>query len=140
MHRCSKFVLPKRIVVAAVMARINLTLPDELHDQALRDHPGLNFSEVLREGLWARLSCDHAELYCRTCHSPISPAAVAEDQLRLFWLDELDELERAVVADFTAEGTARVLKRVAVRHHLEPGPMPRRTRAEREAPDIAEVA
>ena len=115
------------------MARINLTLPDELHDQALREHPGLNFSEVFREGLYARIGCDHTELYCAGCHSPVSAAAVAKNQLRLFWLDERDELERAVVSNFTAEGTARVLKRVAERHHLEPGP-------EREAPDIAEVA
>lgn len=122
------------------MARVNLTLPDELHDQALRDLPALNWSEVLRQGLFDRIGCEHHALYCRDCRSPVSAAAVAKGQLRLFWLDELDELERAVVADFTAEGTARVLRRVAARHHVDPGPTPRRTRAEREAPDIAEVA
>jgi hypothetical protein len=124
------------------MARVNLTLPDEL-DRLVRDRlPGVNLSAVLRDAIRPLLRCQHDELACTQCGNIETRRSISDRQLSLFFTDAMYELEPfAQRPGATAEGSARLLKDVAVRHQI-PGakvkPLPRPSRAARQAHKVRE--
>jgi hypothetical protein len=116
------------------MARMTVTMTDDLYRRVRAELPGLNVSGALQEVLRAKLACDHADLACRACGGRLEAHALVLAGLARFYGDCLDALEDPVAHGATAEGAARVLKSVADRHHIEARrPLPRPTRAERNA-------
>lgn len=118
------------------MAKVNVSVPDELVARVRVELPGLNLSQVLREGIASKLSCEHHRMRCDCCEAVFDRREVVGDELGRFYGDvqwELGELVRKVG---TAEGAARVVKSVAQHWGLDAGwtvPLPRPTRANREA-------
>lgn len=116
------------------MARMTVTMTDDLLRRVRAELPGLNVSGALQELLRAKLACDHVDLACRACGAALAAHALVLAGLARFYGDCLDALEEPVAHGATAEGAARVIKMVADRHHLEAKrPLPRPTRAERQA-------
>jgi post-segregation antitoxin (ccd killing protein) len=113
------------------VARVNLSLPDELAREVAERLPGLNVSAVLQDALRARLRCDHRELACASCSEPIDRHALEDRAVDRFYADALWELDELVRRGGTAEGAARVVQRVAASHGATRRPLPRPTRAER---------
>ena len=124
------------------MARMSVYVPDEL-DQAVREHlPGVNRSELLQRALRALLGCEHDAVVCADCGETVSIAETEADALDHFYRELLWALEEPVRAGATAEGAARVAKRVAERFSVRSAglPLPRPTRAERAANDRRAIA
>ena len=97
------------------MARMNVSVPDELVALVREQLPGLNVSGVLQEGLRARLGCNHAVLACTRCGGRLDHWHLVDAALGRFYADvlwEIGELVRRMPAA-TAEGACRVVKRVA---------------------------
>lgn len=118
------------------MARVTLSVPDELLDLVRQSIPSLNISGTLQEALRARLSCSHKVLACADCAAPLEAREVIEEALSRFYGDALWDLGELLRTGGTVEGSARVLKNVAERHGVTRAietPLPRRTRAQREA-------
>lgn len=121
--------------------RVNVYLPDELV-AAVREHlPGLNVSKALQTALAGLLGCDHDGLTCAACGEAIDRADVASAVLDAFYDDLLHRLEPLVWKVGTAEGAARIMRDVALRHGIGVAgvrPLPRPNRADRQlALDIA---
>lgn len=117
------------------MARVNLSVPDELLEALRRDRPGVNLSAVLQEALRGVFGCEHEVLACARCAAPIEAQALVDDALSRFYGDAIWSLDELVRRGGTAEGAARVLKRVGQRHGVSRArctPLPRPTRANRE--------
>jgi hypothetical protein len=118
------------------MARINVTVPDELMERVgvLR---GVVFSKVLQDGLRALLSCDHDQLECSRCGQLVTRAQVGADSVERFFRSAMWEIGDLVETEVgTAEGAARILKRVGIEHGVkvaEQIPLPRPSRAVRES-------
>lgn len=110
-------------------------LPDELAALARDQLPGVNLSAVLQAGLRALVDCDHDQVACCRCGAEVDVDDLVDTALSHFYRSALWELEPLVRQLGTAEGAARVLKSVAERHGVAAAavPLPRPTRAEREA-------
>jgi post-segregation antitoxin (ccd killing protein) len=118
------------------MARVTLSVPDELLDLVRQSLPHLNISGALQEALRGRLSCSHKRLACAECAAPLEARELVDEALSRFYGDALWNLDELVRTGGTAEGSARVLKNVAERHGVTRAintPLPRATRANREA-------
>ncbi|MFL6144524.1 MAG: hypothetical protein ACJ72N_22010 [Labedaea sp.] len=99
----------------ATMARRNVFVPDELEALVRDQLPGLNVSALLQDALRARLACRHDELECARCGHRLDHAGLVDQAVGRFYADvvwEVGELVRRS-AGATAEGAARVIKRVA---------------------------
>jgi post-segregation antitoxin (ccd killing protein) len=117
------------------MARVTLSLPDELAELLRVQLPQLNISGVLQEALRARLACDHRTLACSRCSAPVSRFSLEDDALGRFYKAAMWELRELVDEGGTVEGAARVLKRIAICHAVteaEQYPLPRPSRQRRE--------
>lgn len=115
--------------------RLSVYVPDELAQEVRRALPGVNVSAALQGALRALLECNHNRLSCSSCAASIDRRRIASDALEAFYVDLLHELQRIIPAG-TAEGAARVAKQVAIEAGVtraETLPLPRATRAEREA-------
>lgn len=123
------------------MARTNVYIPDELAATVKRELPDLNLSQVVRETLIGLLHCEHHELVCASCSARISRAEVVDGPLSSFWAALMDELELLALRGGTAEGAARVLRRVGQAHGATRSrrPLPRPTRAERRSAQVREM-
>lgn len=118
------------------MARVTLSLPDELLDLIRESLPQLNISATLQDALRARLSCSHKVLACASCAASMEATEVIDEALSRFYGDALWDLGELVRTGGTVEGSARVLKSVAERHGVTKAidtPLPRATRANRQA-------
>jgi len=116
------------------MARINVTLPDELAALVRDEMPGLNVSGVLQEALRARVSCDHRALGCACCGANVARTDVEHAILAGFFREAMWRLQDPVSKCATAEGAARVLVDLARAWEVpdwERVPLPRPTRAQR---------
>jgi len=117
------------------MARVTLSLPDELADMVRTQLPDLNVSGVLQEALRARLCCRHDAIYCAHCAAPLERLALEGAAIGRFFKAAMWELGELVDRGGTVEGAARVLKRIAIGHAVseaEHYPVPRPTRRRRE--------
>jgi hypothetical protein len=115
--------------------RLNVYLPDELTDALRAELPDLNVSRALQEALRSLLTCAHGDLCCQRCSKPLYRQDVAEEALSAFYVDVWDRLDLLVRKVGTAEGAARILRDVAVRHGVATAgwrPLPRPTRGERQ--------
>lgn len=116
------------------MPRINVWVPDELHRTIKLRLPGLNVSAVVQGALAAQLDCRHDQLVCSSCSTPIDHRDLIDHALGDFYADALWELGILMRAGGTAEGSARVLKDVGLRHRITRAAemvLPRPTRAQR---------
>ncbi|MGH9042655.1 MAG: hypothetical protein ACRDZ3_20765 [Acidimicrobiia bacterium] len=66
------------------MARVNLSLPDELAELVHHELPDLNVSRVLQDALRALLRCDHRDLVCAQCSAPLPRRLVIDQALSAF--------------------------------------------------------
>jgi hypothetical protein len=118
------------------MARVSLTLPDELLVLIRTQSPRVNLSGVLQEGLRARLKCDHREVTCVRCAAPFGRRELVDEELGRFYGDAMWELGELARRAGTAEGAARILHEIAERHSITKATftsLPRPSRAAREA-------
>lgn len=126
------------------MARVNLSVPDDLLERVRNACPGLNLSEVLRDALGPRLRCRHERLGCATCRAELERVELVDQALGVFYGAVMEELANLVRSELgTAEGAARVVKRVAERFGVSEAQyvaLPRPTRRERHAALVAKVA
>jgi predicted amidophosphoribosyltransferase len=116
------------------MARINVTVPDELL-QHVRELDRVVFSKVLQDGLRALLACDHRQLACTRCGQRLARQMAGAEAVERFYREAMWALDDLVHDGGTAEGAARVLKRVGVDNGVAAADamaLPRPTRAERE--------
>lgn len=97
------------------MARVNVTIPDDLAALVRDQLPGLNISGVLAQALSARLDCKHHELECSCCRLSIDRQDVMAASIAGFISDAMFELAPLVDRVGTAEGAARILRNVAIR-------------------------
>ena len=115
--------------------RLNVYLPDELTDALRAQLPGLNVSRAMQEAMRSLLTCEHGDLSCRRCSMPMDRQEVTEEALSAFYVDVWDRLDVLVRRVGTAEGAARILRDVAIRHGISTAgwrPLPRPTRGERQ--------
>ncbi|HLY82058.1 MAG TPA: hypothetical protein VKQ71_03685 [Acidimicrobiales bacterium] len=112
---------------------MTVTMGDELYQRVHDELPGLNVSALLQEALRARLKCSHDGLECRGCGARFGSTELVVGGMQRFYGEALNALDDLVYgAGGTAEGAARVLRRVAERFGLEVSrPLPRPTRAQR---------
>ena len=115
------------------MARVTVYLPAELAARVEAELPGLNVSAVVQEALRGRLRCDHVEMACTSCTAVLTREEATEEAILTFWFELVDAIEPMVWRQATAEGAAAAIWRVAGAHGMPVGPVPRPTRAEREA-------
>lgn len=123
------------------MPRVNVYLPDELHELLRAELPELNLSQLMQEAIRGVLGCRHDELVCGRCAEPIDRAALIDAAMGAFYSDVMWELTPLVDRAGTAEGGARIVKDVARRHHVtraETIPLPRPSRAGRQAAKVSE--
>lgn len=102
--------------LAGGAVRINVSVPDALIERVRAELPDLNVSGVLQSALRRLLECDHVRLVCGDCGEEVDPddAAIIADTLARFWRELLWAWQPLVDKGGTAEGAARVAKRVAV--------------------------
>ncbi len=121
--------------------RVNVYVPDELVAAVRERLPGLNVSKALQTTLAGLLGCEHGDLACAVCGEAIDRSTVAGEALGAFYDDLLQRLEPLVWKVGTAEGAARIMRDVALRHGIGIAgfrPLPRPNRADRQlALDIA---
>lgn len=116
------------------MARLNVTMPDELAELVRREMPGLNVSGVLQEALRDRLVCDHRDLACRCCGAHVRRVDLEAVVLGAFFAEAMWRLREPVSRCATAEGAARVLANLARSWEVpevDRTPLPRPTRSQR---------
>jgi hypothetical protein len=116
------------------MARINVTLPDELATLVRTELPGLNVSGVLQEALQRLVRCEHRELGCSCCGARVVRRELEGAILSGFFAEAMWRLQEPVSRCATAEGAARVLRDLAQAWEVprwDHVPLPRPTKAER---------
>lgn len=116
--------------------RVHCWLPDALAAEAAERIPEASFSQLLQEAVRGILGCEHVELACETCAQPIDRWALRDEWLDRFYTEMLWALEPLVQRCGTAEGAARVIKDIALRHQIKAAgvlPLPRPSRASRDA-------
>lgn len=124
------------------MARRNVYLPDDLAAQLATELPDLNLSATVRDHLAALLDCDHRQLACADCASRIDRHQVIAGPMSQFYRQLLDEIELLVYRAGTAEGAARIVRRVAEAHQVTGArarPLPRPTRTERQRAQVRDM-
>ena len=124
------------------MARVSLTLPDELLELIRAHSPRINLSGVLQEGLRARLKCDHRLLACSRCTAAFGRRELVDEELGRFYGDVLWELGELARKAGTAEGAARLVRDIAERHDVTQAyftSLPRPSRAARQAAQRARL-
>jgi hypothetical protein len=101
----------------------------------------LNYSGAFQEALIALLGCHHDEVICKTCTAHVDVHRLVDEALSRFYGDLVDDLGELVARGGTAEGAARIIKEVAGRHRINVNhrPLPRPTRAERQANKVKEL-
>lgn len=97
------------------MPRVNVWLPDELHQTVRTDLEGVNLSAVLQDGLRALLDCRHERAVCASCAAPVDIDAARADAVHAMTLDVVDRL-RPLLAQGTVEGAGRIVVDVAAAH------------------------
>lgn len=119
--------------------RVNVSLPDDL--AAFARAAGLSPSRLLAEAIASRRSCAHEHLVCPNCNAHQSRVALVDDVVSRFYVEALAELGYLVSRGGTAAGAGVMLKHVATRWKLRAAnhPLPRPTRAEREASNVREL-
>jgi hypothetical protein len=125
------------------MARVNVSVPDQLWRQVRAQLPGVNFSAVLRAGLVAHLRCTHDELVCEVCTGQVERRRMLDDVLGKFYDDAQWKLREHVAGGGTLEGYGLVLKRLAQGYGVTKAatvPVVRSTRVERQRALDAKVA
>lgn len=126
------------------MARLNVSVPDELVALVKEQLPGLNVSSVLQDGLRSKIACAHRELECVICGAHLDHFRLIDQALGRFYADivwEVGELVRRS-AGATAEGAVRVIKRVATDKGVTEAdhkPLPRPGRKARQARAVREL-
>lgn len=125
------------------MARVSLTLPDELLELIRIQTPRVNLSGVLQEGLRARLKCEHRDLSCARCAAAFARRELVDEELGRFYGDAMWEVGQLVYrGGGTAEGAVRMFHEVAERHQITQAShttLPRPSRAAREAARQARI-
>lgn len=114
--------------------RVHLWLPEKLAAKAAEQVPDVNLSQLLQEAVRGILGCEHLDLSCESCAKPIDRWALRDEWLDRFYSEVLWALEPLVQRCGTAEGAARVLKDIALRHQIKAAealPLPRPSRANR---------
>lgn len=113
-------------------------LPDDLAASVREQLPDINVSAVLQDALRRMLEgeCPHNRLSCADCGSAVPRDQVGGEAAARFYRELLFELGPLVDQLGTAEGAARIAKRIAVELGV-PGadraPLPRPPRSAREA-------
>lgn len=110
--------------------RRNVYLPDEL-DARLAALPELNVSAVVQRSLWDVVGCHHPAFECSTCRRALDRSELVDELVGRYYGDLLWELTPLVDAGATAEGAARIAKRVARDHGVRQAdrlPLPRPAR------------
>lgn len=124
------------------MGRVNVWIPDELHE-AVRDAlPDLNLSAALQDALRSTLTCGHDQLVCGRCSAPVSRVDVVDSALTRFYADVQAIVAAAAREGRTAEGVARRVKDLGARYRLRIAtevPLAGLTRAEREAAKVKDL-
>jgi hypothetical protein len=117
------------------MARVTVYLPDAVLNQVREQLPGLNVSAVVRDALSGLLRCDHTTVVCPECSATLKRSELNTAAVRTFWCELAEGVEQLVWSGATAEGAAAVLWRTGREWDVTSaqGPLPRPTRAEREA-------
>ena len=117
------------------MARVTVYLPDAVAEQVREQLPGLNVSAVVRDALSRLLRCDHPVVVCPDCSATLKRSELNTAAVARFWLELAEAVEPLVWSGATAEGAAAALWRCGRGWGvtLAEGPLPRPTRAEREA-------
>lgn len=119
------------------MARVSLTLPDELLELIRAHSPRINMSGVLQEGLRSRLKCEHKLLACSRCMASFGRRELVDEELGRFYGDAMWEVGQLVYrGGGTAEGAVRLFHEVAERHQITQAShttLPRPSRAARDA-------
>jgi hypothetical protein len=101
------------------VARLNVSVPDELVKQVRRAHPELNISAVLQEALRAALGCRHDHrLACGACGEELEPGDLEAAALSRFYATIMNLVSDAVFAGYTVEGVARVIRSWAQREGI----------------------
>jgi hypothetical protein len=109
---------------------VSVTLPKDLFERVARELPGLNRSEVFRDALRARLSCEHADFTCSACGKNVAHRDLVLEAVERFFLDSWAVVGEAVRVGEGAEFVARRLRDVAVAHGFDAAlnqPLPRPT-------------
>ncbi len=125
------------------MARMNVTLPDELATRVHRTLPGLNVSGVLQAALAERLDCEHDFLECEWCRMKFDRYELNGALLEAFYKDALWRMGELAYEAGTAEGACRIFKTVGTGWGIRAAhdaPLPRPSRAARRAALEAKVA
>lgn len=118
------------------MARLNVSVPDDLIDQARRAHPGMNVSKVLQDGLRSVLGCSHhGQLSCSTCGDAVPLHDLELAAVNRFYVAVMRLIADALYAGYTVEGVARVVRTLG-KHEGVPDaeriPLPKLSRSQRE--------
>lgn len=117
-------------------SRLNLSVPVELLSEVRAQHPRLNLSKVLRKALSAEVTCTHDRYECAVCLQETTAEDLSAAALSAFFDELLWGLGVLAQRGGTVEGAARLATTIARRHHIpsaDQTPIPRLTRAEREA-------
>lgn len=118
------------------MGRVNLSIPDELHERVNAELPGVNYSQVLRDALTPLLACTHDELACTRCTHVLERIAIVDGALERFYADAMWRLREQLAVGGTLEGFGAVLKHLAEGYGISGVagvPLPRLSRSERRA-------
>jgi hypothetical protein len=118
------------------MARVSLTLPDELLELIRSQSPRVNLSGLLQDGIRSRLKCDHRLFACARCSAEFGRRELVDEELGRFYGDVLWELGELARRAGTAEGAARLVRDIAERHDVTQAyftSLPRPSRAARDA-------
>lgn len=116
------------------MARVNVTLPDELIELVRTELPGLNVSNVLQSALAVLTECPHDGLSCSCCGARVDRAALIDVALSRFYQEVMWQLQDPVGRCATAEGAARVVQDIARSWAVtvvDRTPLPRPTKSQR---------
>jgi hypothetical protein len=115
------------------MARVNVTMPDELAVLVREQLPGLNVSGVLQGALRELVDCAHHELGCSVCGALVPRQRLIVTALQQFYADVIWQLHGPIARCETAEGAARVLRSLAEGWGVDVkrAPLPRATKSQR---------
>ncbi|HEV8674999.1 MAG TPA: hypothetical protein VGX21_13210 [Methylomirabilota bacterium] len=115
------------------MVQVTVWVPDDLDEARRALLPHVKLSVLVQDAIRARLGCEHLELACRLCSYPVDRAELIAEALGDFYRQALAALEPLVWQVGTAEGAARILRKVARRRGV-PGvehlPLPRPARSQ----------
>lgn len=117
------------------MARLNVSVPDELIELAKQRHPSMNVSRVLQEGLRRAVACRHEHVSCAECGDDLDVEQLRGPLLDAFFVEAMHQLADLLYDGGTLEGYARVLRRLGRAHHVDRAntfPLPVLSRSQRE--------